>query len=59
MGVRAMSLGSASLVLSLLFLGQNPAPAAVRGDKEFELPVAFTKKVPETVQDLKAIETHF
>ncbi len=53
-----MSLGSAPLVLSLLILGQNPAPAPVRGDKEFELPVAFTKRVPESVQDLKAIETH-
>jgi serine protease Do len=49
-----MSLGMAPMAVSLLLLGQAP----VRGDKEFEVPVAFTKKVPESVDDLKAIEKH-
>src|SRR6185369_11570441 len=33
---------------------QTPA----RGDKEFELPIAFTRKVPETIDDLKAMQNH-
>ncbi len=53
-----MSLGSASLALTLLMLGQTAEPTPVRGDKELQIPTAFAKKVPESVGDLKAIEAH-
>jgi serine protease Do len=48
-----MALGMAPLAVTLLFVGQTP----VRGDKEFELPIAFSKKEP-TFDDLKAMENH-
>jgi len=50
-----MSFGMVPITVALLFVGQA---APVRGDKEFDLPVAFTKRSPETVDDLKQIEAH-
>lgn len=64
-----MTFGIAPLVIALLTFGQptaaptpTPPPVTpvppVRGDKEFDPPTAFNKKVPETIDDLKAIEGH-
>lgn len=53
-----MSLGLAPLAVMLLLGQTNVAADIAAGDKEFELPAVFAKRVPETVEDLKAIETH-
>lgn len=50
-----MTFGMAPLVLTFLFLGQA---GPVRGDKEVTVPAAFSKRVPETIEDLKEIEAH-
>jgi serine protease Do len=53
-----MSLGMATIAALALFAQAPSAPATPRGDKEFDLPAAFSKRIPETVQDLKDIEAH-
>jgi serine protease Do len=49
-----MSFGMGPLAVTLLLLGQAP----VRGDKEFEIPAAFSKRELESIEDLKAIQKH-
>lgn len=50
-----MSVGIAPWVVSLLVLGQA-SPAQT--DKDLDVPKAFSKKIPESVQELKEIEAH-